>query len=253
MELKNGYTVIYNGTGTDGKNHLFATKTTSEAGVQLTYKKPDGTELTTADLEKVKLFYEKDNEDGNRAIFYSTTGISDKADEEVLVYAGTDLVLGQVSSVDALANKKKTSKKALETVVDKTKYDAADQTTIDQHIADGKAAIDAATTIAKVNEELTTYKNKILAIKTTAQKALATAKTTAINTLTSYKNTEINALEATAKTSAKAAKEEGKTNINTAKNSEEVTSALNAAKAAVDAIISAAAGPDPAEPTDEEL
>ena len=139
-----------------------------------------------------------------------------------------------------LADAKTTAKNDLDTLLgEKTEadYDADDWTTLTQAIADGKTAIDNATT----TEAVTTAKNNAVdavnAVKTKAQKALDNAKTSAkadLDTLLGTK-TESDYDEADWTTLTQAITD-GKTAIDNATTTEAVTTAKNNAVEAVNAV-----------------
>ena len=126
-----------------------------------------------------------------------------------------------------LADAKTTAKNDLDTLLGtktESDYDAADWTTLTQAIANGKTAIENATTTDAVATAKNTAVDAVNAVKTKAQKALENAKTSAVNTVNAVNaNDYIAADQQTvtdAKTTALAA-------IEAATTEEEVTTALN--------------------------
>ena len=126
-----------------------------------------------------------------------------------------------------LADAKTTAKNDLDTLQsgkNQNDYDEADWTTLTQAIADGKTAIDNATTTEAVNTAKNNAVDAVNAVKTKAQKELDNAKTSAVNTVNAVNaNDYIAADQQTvtdAKTTALAA-------IEAATTEEEVTTALN--------------------------
>ena len=111
-------------------------------------------------------------------------------------------------------------------------YDAADWTTLTQAIANGKTAIDNATTIDGVNTAKSNVEAAVNAVKTKAQK-LADAKTTAKNDLDTKTESDYDAADWTTLTQAIA---NGKTAIDNATTTDAVATAKNNAVDAVNAV-----------------
>lgn len=97
MDLKNDYKVIYeHRTIVDElTRHLKATKTLpADSDANVVYKDNLGTEISADTLKTFKLVYEK-----NGSIFGSTSNCVTTNDTNILVYNGSDLVLGKFAKI----------------------------------------------------------------------------------------------------------------------------------------------------------
>ena len=153
----------------------------------------------------------------------------------------TDAQLSAEEAAAALAQAKTDAKAELDSYKNADDYRADEQVDLANAIADGKQAIDAATTVAEVNTALANAKAAIDAIKTDAQltaeetaAALAQAKTDAKAELANYKDpADYRPAQQTELTNAIA---EGNEAIDAAADTDAVATALANAKAAIDAI-----------------
>lgn len=125
-----------------------------------------------------------------------------------------------------------TSKK-LEGCADLSKYDAAEQESINHLISEGKEEISKATSIEEVDAIYATYKAKIDAVKTTFRKYLDNA----IAAVNAYKADHINDYRQDEKDEIASLKSEAIAAINAAKNNEEVDEIVANLKADIDDLL----------------
>lgn len=143
----------------------------------------------------------------------------------------------QQTEANELEEAKAAAKTALESYVNSENYRDAEKTLLETAIADGKTAIDAATTSADITSALNSAKALIDAIKTDAvltAEELVTAKNTAKTVLEGYANAE-NYRDAQ-KAELATAIANGKSAIEAATEITAVSTALATAKAAIDEI-----------------
>ena len=143
----------------------------------------------------------------------------------------------QQTEANELEEAKAAAKTALESYVNSENYRDAEKTLLETAIADGKTAIDAATTSADITSALNSAKALIDAIKTDAvltAEELVAAKNTAKTVLEGYANAE-NYRDAQ-KAELATAIANGKSAIEAAADITAVSNALATAKAAIDEI-----------------
>ena len=143
----------------------------------------------------------------------------------------------QQTEANELEEAKAAAKTALESYVNSENYRDAEKTLLETAIADGKTAIDAATTSADITSALNSAKALIDAIKTDAvltAEELVAAKNTAKTVLEGYANAE-NYRDAQ-KAELATAIANGKSAIEAATDITAVSNALTTAKAAIDEI-----------------
>ena len=143
----------------------------------------------------------------------------------------------QQTEANELEEAKAAAKTALESYVNSENYRDAEKTLLETAIADGKTAIDAATTSADITSALNSAKALIDAIKTDAvltAEELVAAKNTAKTVLEGYANAE-NYRDAQ-KAELATAIANGKSAIEAATEITAVSTALATAKAAIDEI-----------------
>ena len=143
----------------------------------------------------------------------------------------------QQTEANELEEAKAAAKTALESYVNSENYRNAEKTLLETAIADGKTAIDAATTSADITSALNSAKALIDAIKTDAvltAEELVAAKNTAKTVLEGYANAE-NYRDAQ-KAELATAIANGKSAIEGAADITAVSNALATAKAAIDEI-----------------
>ena len=143
----------------------------------------------------------------------------------------------QQTEANELEEAKAAAKTALESYVNSENYRDAEKTLLETAIADGKTAIDAATTSADITSALNSAKALIDAIKTDAvltAEELVAAKNTAKTVLEGYANAE-NYRDAQ-KAELATAIANGKSAIEGAADITAVSNALATAKAAIDEI-----------------
>ena len=143
----------------------------------------------------------------------------------------------QQTEANELEEAKVAAKTALESYVNSENYRDAEKTLLETAIADGKTAIDAATTSADITSALNSAKALIDAIKTDAvltAEELVAAKNTAKTVLEGYANAE-NYRDAQ-KAELATAIANGKSAIEAATEITAVSNALATAKAAIDEI-----------------
>ena len=143
----------------------------------------------------------------------------------------------QQTEANELEEAKAAAKTALESYVNSENYRDAEKTLLETAIADGKTAIDAATTSADITSALNSAKALIDAIKTDAvltAEELVAAKNTAKTVLEGYANAE-NYRDAQ-KAELATAIANGKSAIEGAADITAVSTALATAKAAIDEI-----------------
>jgi len=141
------------------------------------------------------------------------------------------------TGITELEEAKTNAKSALDSYVNVENYRDAEKTLLETAVADGKTAIDAATTSADVTSALNSAKALIDAIKTDAvltAEELVAAKNTAKTVLEGYVNTETyrNAQKAELATAIA----NGKSAIESAADIAGVSNALSTAKATIDEI-----------------
>ena len=156
----------------------------------------------------------------------------------IIVQSGNsapEIIYLQVTS--QLTAAKETAIAELRSYKNPADYREAQQKELEQAIADGEAAINAASSAAEVEAALTSAKAALDTIKTDAQLAaeeLTAAKSAAISELRSYKN-PADYREAQQKELEQAIAD-GEAAINAASSPDEVAAALASAKAAIDKI-----------------
>ena len=143
----------------------------------------------------------------------------------------------QQTEANELEEAKAAAKTALESYVNSENYRDAEKTLLEAAIADGKTAIDAATTSADITSALNSAKALIDAIKTDAvltAEELVAAKNTAKTVLEGYANAEN--YRDVQKAELATAIANGKSAIEAATDITAVSNALTTAKAAIDEI-----------------
>lgn len=145
--------------------------------------------------------------------------------------------LATLKAAAELAAAKTTAKTALDNYVNPADYRTAEQTALATAVSDGKAAIDAATTLDGVAQALAAAKTTINGIKTNAQltaEELLVAKNTAKSELSAYKNSAD--YRTAQQTELATAISNGSTAIDAATTVQGVNDALSAAKTIIDGI-----------------
>ena len=224
---------------------------TKSASCAVTVTDPLADAKTSAKADLDTLLTEKNQNDYDaadwttltQAITDGKTAIDNATTAEAITTAKNNAVDAvnavKTKAQKALENAKTTAKNDLDTLLDgKTEadYDAADWTTLTQAIADGKTAIDNATTIDDVATAKSNAETAANAVKTTAEK-LADAKTAAkadLDTLLDGKTeADYDADDWTTLTQAIA---DGKTAIDNATTIDDVATAKSNAETSANAV-----------------
>ena len=189
-------------------------------------------ENTAASKEKI---------DDARAAYDALTDTQKTLVTNYTTLTDAETAYANLKAAAELAQAKTDAKDALDNYKSADDYRADEQVDLANTIADGKQAIDAATTVAEVNTALANAKAAIDAIKTDAQltaeeaaAALAQAKADAKDALDNYKSADD--YRADEQVDLANAIADGKQAIDAAADAEAVATALANAKAAIDAI-----------------
>ena len=189
-------------------------------------------ENTAASKEKI---------DDARAAYDALTDTQKTLVTNYTTLTDAETAYANLKAAAELAQAKTDAKDALDNYKSADDYRADEQVDLANTIADGKQAIDAATTVAEVNTALANAKAAIDAIKTDAQltaeeaaAALAQAKADAKDALDNYKSADDYRADEQVDLANTIA--DGKQAIDAAADAEAVATALANAKAAIDAI-----------------
>ena len=226
-----------------------ATTESTEATTESTEETTESTEETTESTEETTEFAEETTESTEEST-ESTEEMTESTEETTestketteSVEETTESTEESTESTedDLLAEEKTEAKAALDTYVNANDYRAAQKAELATAIASGKSAIDAAADKAAVEAALGAAKVVIDAIPTDAELTakeeaeLVAAKTEAKAALDTYANADD--YRETQKAELAAAIANGKTAIDAAMNKAAVETALEAAKAMIDAI-----------------
>ena len=194
--------------------------------------------------------YSSDGQAEINQLFEDAINQTKGAENEEEAESFFDELLTNIAMVKTLAQeleeRKEEAKAELDTYKNAEDYREAEQQQMASIISEGKAAIDEATTIEKVEEALNTAKAALDALKTNAQYEeeeaaaieLAAYKERAITALTNYYNTllETNKYDEAGKAALKAAFDEAIAAINAATDKAGVDAAVTAGQAALEAV-----------------